>query len=256
MVKSAGVNFKDRVLVAITTCGAAPYVDLSLTKLKSFGLNCVVFDDGSFSDELQNVCDKHDVYLVGKCKPKEKHWFYGDYASTLAATRLANALGYEFLLKISRRWICMEDPTISLEQLYLASGGTTFSNATRPKDGEGFGFRTDCFCIHVPTWIKVLPEMESRLKTGKVGLVEALWHTYAKTLQPDTDKYKQYVKEHPRHISRTGYVGWDWEGNNSLIKTDQRLWHECNSIQDYANVAKYCGLDYKPEDFFLREIRH
>lgn len=255
MDKQTNMNFRDNVLVAVTTCGAAPYVDLSLTKLKSFNLNCVVFDDGSFDETLQKVCDKHEVYLIGKCKPKEKHWYYGDYSSTLSAIRLADYCCYDFLLKISRRWIWLEDPIPSLDRLYTESGGSTFSNATRPQDGVGFGFRTDCFCIHVPTWLSVITDMENRLKTGDVGLVEAVWHSYAKKLQPDTELYKNYVKYNPRHISRTGYIGWDFEGNNSLEKLKQRLWHECNSLEDYYKVAKECNLPYCVEDFNLKEIR-
>ena len=100
-----------RFLYAITTYDAYAYVDLSLTLVKDkMGLNCVVFDDGSYSSKLQEVCDKHNVFLIGKNNSKTPVWCRADLANTINAIRYADFNGYDYVIKCSRRWICLDNP--------------------------------------------------------------------------------------------------------------------------------------------------
>ena len=169
------------ILACITTYDSYAYVDLSLAYLKQkFNIPCIVLDDGSYSSKLQNVCDKHEVFLIGKTKPKEEIWGMGDLISTINAIRYASFHGYDYILKISRRWICLDNPIPSLNVLINISDGSTYSSWTSTWN---FGFRTEFMCLRTKEWMQVVPEMEERVKyvkTNPIGLVEAFIHKYAK----------------------------------------------------------------------------
>lgn len=242
------MSIRSKVLACISTYASAPYVDITLTNLKKWNIQAVVFDDGSSDTNLLKVCIKHGVTLIGLHNVRRGH-YCGDFYNTYLGMKTALDLGYIFCMKISRRWIPLIDPIPSLEKLYIESKGYTYSNATRPNFKDGFGFRTDTFVTVVEAYKDILPDMLTRANNNDIGLVEARMHNYARKIQPKDSMYVEYMKKHPTTTDRDGYIHWDWLGSNSTIKIDTRLQPEVTSLSEYCTIANNLGLNYKPDDF-------
>lgn len=159
----------NKILYAITTYDAYAYVDLSIHMHKKFGNDVVVIDDGSCSRKLHDVCVKHNVPLLGIVNNPAKKFDEGDVISTVTAIHYAYSHGYTHVVKQSRRWICLENPTPSLEKLIDETGGVTFSYYTT---SYGFGFRTEFCAYELKTWINALDKIYDSFKNKKrLGLV-------------------------------------------------------------------------------------
>ena len=185
----------NKILYAITTYDAYAYIDLSIHMHKKFGNDVIVIDDGSCSKKLHDVCLKYNVPLIGISNTPAKKFDEGDVISTVQAILYAYSHGYTHVVKQSRRWICLENPTPSLEKLINESGGVTFSYYTKT---WGFGFRTEFCAYEVKTWIHGLETIYNTFKNGQgFGLVEHYMHVIAERIQPQTNQYKEYKKNHP-----------------------------------------------------------
>lgn len=252
-------EFREKTLAAITTYGKHGFIDLSLTKLKSFGLNCAVFDDGSKSERLKEVCDKHGVYLSGLYKRRPNITNIrdvrlvhscGDVLSTVDAMNYAVAHGYKFVIKISRSLICLEDPIPSLYKLYVDSEGSTFTNFTT---SWGMGFRTELTAYNMDYWSSVMHNIGlDALRDNGVGLVEAFMHNYARKVQPTSDKYRAYIsaQEEGPVAGSDSYVHWHWMGTDKRNCPKHILWHDSNTPRDYLKACEECELsDYNTSDF-------
>lgn len=236
-----------RILLAITTYGAAAYVDLSLAMHKSWQADVIVCDDGSCSVELADVCQRHNVPLIGVCRTRERVPGFGDLIATTELIRYAAAHGYDLAVKQSRRWICLEDPRPSLAALAKASGGNTFSNITQ---SFNFGFRTEFTGYRVADWLPVLPEIYQQIKSGREVFVEAYIHRLARRIEPQTAQYRNFIKNEPPHATdQTGYVHWAWMGNDRRHPPQRIMWHDRHRPEDYYLLARKLNLAWKLEDF-------
>ena len=242
---------KQDILVALTTYGSAPYIDLSLTAYERQSSPCViVVDDGSRSTALRDVCKKHRVPLLNtNSRPDaSKTNGIGDVLSTCAAIRTAYALGYGYVVKQSRRWICKDDPIPSLVDVFTKSDAATAASYTTT---YGFGFRTEFFAMRVKEWMTVVDEIEDTALNNpkKVGLVEAFIHKYAKSLEPNSEQYNAYKKELNLPPSKAGYALWNFVGTDKKNPPSNIIWHDRDNTTVYANYAKELGLLYTVADF-------
>ena len=106
-----------KILYAITTYDGYAYVDLSLKLHKKFGNDVIVIDDGSLSENLNDVCLKHNVPLFNFANNSAKKFDNGDLVSTTLAIQYAYSHGYDYVVKHSRRFVFTENPTPSLIKL-------------------------------------------------------------------------------------------------------------------------------------------
>lgn len=237
----------NKILYAITTYDAYAYVDLSIHMHKKWGNDVIVIDDGSCSKKLHDVCIKYNVPLFGIVNNPAKKFDEGDVISTVQAIHYAYANGYTHVVKQSRRWICLENPTPSLNVLIDESGGVTFSNYTKT---WGFGFRTQFCGYEVKTWINCLEKIYNSFRRNEnLGLVEHYIHLIAESNEPQTEKYKKYKLIHNNEDKCKGFVGWNWMGNDKKNTPSYILWHNNNTPSDYYNKAKNQGLNYTLDDF-------
>lgn len=237
-----------KILYAITTYDAYAYVDLSITMHKKFGNDVIVIDDGSCSHNLHDVCVKHKVALLG-CGINQAVTFpEGDVISTTQAIEYAYAHGYTHVVKQSRRWICLENPTPSLIQLINQSEGITFSNITKT---WGFGFRTQFCCYDTSAWINIIKEIYTDLNNKKnLGLVERYIHVLAIKHQPTSEKYINYINGQQGFLQhQKGYVHWKWMGDDKAKTPQYILWHNANKTCDYLKISLQEKLPYQIKDF-------
>ena len=54
---------------------------------------------------------------------------------------------------------------------------------------------------------------------------------------------------HPAPPDRNGYAQWELIGDDRVLKSELRLWHDANSLADYAAVAKQWSMPYEEADF-------
>lgn len=237
----------ERTVIGITTYGAAAYVDLSLTMHRSWEADVIVCDDGSASPVLHDVCQRHRVPLIGVCRTRERIPGFGDLIATTELIRYAAAHGFEFAIKQSRRWICLEDPRPSLESLADVSGGNTFSNITT---SFRFGFRTEFTGYRVADWMPVLPTIYAQVQSGREVFVEAYIHRLARSIEPQTEQYRQYISsagEYP--ADQTGYVHWTWMGDDRRRPPTSVMWHDFQNSADYYLKSRELGLPWSFTDF-------
>lgn len=236
-----------KILTAITTFGAAAYVDLALTSLARWQADVIVCDDGSCSADLHNVCQKHNVPLIGVCRTREHVPGFGDLIATTEGIRYAASHGFDLLIKQSRRWICLADPRPSLEDLALSSGGNTFSNITK---SFNFGFRTEFTGYLVKDWMAILPEIYKQIQSGREVFVEGYIHQLARKIEPDSVQYRYFIAgESGFRPDQTGYVHWDFMGEDRKSVPDYILWHDSHSPEDYLFESQKFGLKYEIDDF-------
>lgn len=238
-----------KILYAITTYDAYAYIDLSITMHKKFGNDVIVIDDGSCSEKLHNVCIKHNVPLFGLVSVSSHRFDVGDVISTVQAIQYAYLHGYTHVVKQSRRWICLENPTPSLSRLIDETNGATFSNITT---AWGFGFRTEFCAYDTSVWINVIKQIYPDLKNKRdLGLVEHYIHVLAQNCQPQTDMYKNYVLKQNYASHQSGYIHWQYMGTDKSRTPSYILWHNANSPNDYLKISKQESLPYQISDFTI-----
>lgn len=236
-----------KTLVGVTTFGSFAYIELALAIYQSWQADVIVCDDGSCSTQLQEVCDRYRVPLIGICRTRERVPGFGDLIATTELIRYASAHGFDLAIKQSRRWICLADPRPSLEDLASRSGGNTFSHITQ---SFNFGFRTEFTGYLVKDWLPVLPEIYRQIKSGSEVFVEAFIHKLARKIEPDSVQYRNFIAgESGFRPDQTGYVHWGFMGDDRRAVPEHILWHDSHSPEDYYQKALELGLKLKLNDF-------
>lgn len=236
-----------KTLFGITTFGSFAYVELSIFCHRQWGADVIVCDDGSCSEKLHEVCSKYNVPLIGVCRTREKVPGFGDLIATTELIRYAAAHGFDLAVKQSRRWICLADPRPSLEDLASRSGGNTFSHITK---SFNFGFRTEFTGYLVKDWLPILPEIYKQIKSGREVFVEGYIHNLARKIEPDSVQYRDFIAgEAGFQPDQTGYVHWDFMGDDRRAVPEHILWHDSHNAADYYHKAQELGLDSSLTDF-------
>lgn len=237
-----------KTLICLTTYGAAAYIDLSLAMYRRFGADVIVCDDGSGSHDLQMVCKKYNVPLFGCCKTRETVPGFGDMIGTVEGIRYGAAMGYDLVIKQSRRWITLVDPRRSLEHLAEMSEGATFSNITK---SFNFGFRTEFTGYRISAWLDMLPVIGDQIQSGKEVFVEGYIHKLARKVEPDTARYHSFIRHRSKGYAedQKGYVHWEWMGNDRRQVPEYIMWHDTHSPEDYHAKAQELGLKWSINDF-------
>jgi hypothetical protein len=239
--------------LVIGTYGAVPYIHLSLECRKRFypDIPTLISDDCSpSSDSLKSLCDTYKADFITNQKHMPDH--YGDLSAFVNGFKWAKEKNIDLLLKISRRFIPMFDWSKELIQCYNDSEASTYSNYC---SNYGFGFRTECVGLHVPTWFKLglVDEMDKKLSELSGGLfMEGYIHNLAQGAMWNTSgKATQWFIDNEVPKERLGYCPLPFMGTNRAIKKPNVLWHDYTHPLYYLAKSQEFGIfDYKPESFY------
>lgn len=233
-------------LVGITTYSSPAYIDLSLYYMTRYRqCDVIVLDDCSRDKKLMEVCQKYHVPMLSN-RIHYTHYGNGDLNMMATIIEYARENGYQYAVKQSRRWICLQNPFAALEDTICASGGYTFTNVTKT---EHFGFRTEFIAFDAKAWYKNVPEMRKAVENDSHGLVEHYVHLLARKTQPPSALYHEYMESHPCGEGEDGYVKLDWMGTDRSHVPAGILWHNTHQPSVYHRKAREVGLDYRKEDF-------
>ncbi len=243
-----GALFDNRVGVVIGTFAAVPYVHLQLEAARRIypGTPILVHDDGSpHRDRLAELCQDYGADFVGASERKAQ--FLGDVSVYRAGILWAQERGIKYLLKLSRRWIWLEDWRPSFLDLADTTDADTFSHYCT---ANGFGFRTECVGFKVAAW-HAIPEWAERvIAADKNIFVEYDLHRLAEQVSKHgSEKWKKWDRENKRQPDRLGYVPWPLMGTSRHTAVDSHLWHNSHRPSDYAALARSWGLGYTAQDF-------
>lgn len=214
-----------KILFAITSYNRPSYIDLSLHFLSKWknDFDIIVIDDCSKNSKYNEVCAKYGVPLIITDK-HHSNYGSGDVLQTVIAIEYAKQNGYDYVVKQSQRWICMENPSISLKGLIEKHPeSSTFTNSTK---SFNIGFRTEFFCMKISDWIKFVPNLKEFGNRKSLPMVEAFVHGLSKRLQKGN-----------------GFTTWDWMGTDRRNPPPYILWHDRHSPKDYQKVADSLSLN-------------
>lgn len=232
--------------VLISTFAAVPYVHLLLESLRRERCNppVIVCDDGSKQAEpLAAICEDYPAKFVTRVR--SPHHFVGDLASLAEGLRWADYNEIGLLVKFSRRFMPITPWTDDLQKLAISTQMPTFSHeCTR----YGFGFRTECMALHVPSWQIALPRLQEQVDKAEPCFVEAFVHDLARFVMQDACTVaRRYNATRPP--DKNAYAVWPLMNDSRHTRDVGYLWHDCDTPLDYARVAKCWGLPYGAADF-------
>ncbi|WP_225774071.1 hypothetical protein [Pseudomonas sp. Marseille-Q5115] len=239
-----------RVGLVIATFAALPYVHLALESRCRFypQVPVLVHDDGSRQGPvLRQLCAQYGVAF--SCNPHRLRHTVGDLSAFVEGLEWAEHLGLELLVKMSRRFIPLVNWLPCLQQLAWHSQYATYSQRCT---GSGFGFRTECIGLHVPSWRNGGPYESLRQRTclNEPLFVEGYVHNLARSLHRSCcDANRHYEAQHPRPSEADAYGAWPLMPESRWERSAHLLWHDCDTPVDYARLAVLYGLPYSPLDF-------
>lgn len=143
-------NAAPRIGLVIGTFGSPAYVHLHLEVHHRLfpGVPVLVHDDASQETErLASLCDEYGAEFSSNSE-RAGHQ-RGDLSVLIAGLHWARANGIELLVKMSRRFLPLEDWTGPLSVLAMDSQYATYSSWTRSWD---YGFRSECLGVAVQPW--------------------------------------------------------------------------------------------------------
>lgn len=237
-----------KFLVAITTYEDAPCVELNICLYKKYkACDIIVLDDHSNDKQLQEVCKKYDVPLL----INEKRYGHqcGDLYMTAKAIEYAYQNNYEYVLKCSKKFMCMANPFISLEKLIQQSHGYTFTSVCLQCN---FQTRTQFVCFKSNAWINFVNKMKQDAQNYNFSFVQQYLPILCKQCEPKNDDvYIDYQKT-KSHMLNKHIVYWSLIGDMKNHTPNYILWRHKNNAKDYHNLSLFFNLPYTEEDFIIK----
>jgi hypothetical protein len=237
--------------LVIGTFAAVPYIHLQLEARRRLypQVPLLVHDDASPAQEqLRRLCAEYGCEFESNDSRLPSH--VGDVSCFVGGLLWAQRNDLDIVVKLSRRFLPLEDWTTGLRDLALASQYPTYSNVTK---SFGFGFRTECVGMAVREWIggRAHEQLAMIAITSESPFVEAFVHNIARRLAEfrceRAVRWDEMVG--PRPADRNGYAPWDFMGTDRCERYPQFLWHDSAQPNDYHELARQWGLSYGHEDF-------
>ena len=168
--------------LVIGTFAAVPYIHLQLEARRRLypHVPLLVHDDASpAQEELRRLCGEYGCEFETNDRRLPSH--VGDVSCFVGGLLWAQQNHLDILVKLSRRFLPLEDWTTELRDLALASQYPTFCNVTKT---FGFGFRSECVGMAVREWIsdRAHEQLAMIAITAESPFVEALVHNIARRL--------------------------------------------------------------------------
>jgi hypothetical protein len=236
--------------LVIGTFAAAPYVHLALeSRQRNYpDIPLLVSDDGSPNrEELRALCERYGAEFVSATKRK-KHML-GDISAFVHGLEWALKNELELLVKMSRRFIPLQNWVPGLQRLAYETQYATYSNRC---DHFGYGFRTECVAFHTRSWcdLGALEELRAFLTRNESVFVEASIHNLARRVhKSNCEANRAYEKLNPRPGEADAYGPWSVMADKRTTPTPNILWHDSNLSHDYWQAALRYGLSYHAQAF-------
>lgn len=228
--------------VVIGTHGSLPYIrlHLELRKRNWPSVPCLVVDDASEQvEELRALCDSYGCDFAAN--ERRLGHAGGDMNVFTRGLAWAAGKGVDLLVKFSRRWLFTDDWQPNLLALAEESQHATYSNRD---DSNGFGFRTECLGMHVPSWAasEFHSDIAGRTLTGQWLLPERLVHIYAERIfkRSATKACRKWVSLRPS--SPREFATWNAIGTSRRTRFPNVYWHETHTPSEYAALAESLGV--------------
>lgn len=243
-IRSYTQESSSRIGMIIGTFAAVPYVHLQLEARRRMypEVPLLVHDDSSKQQErLRKLCAEYGADFLTTEERLPSH--NGDLSCFSRGLQWAAEHGIEFLLKLSRRWVWKEDFRPSL----LASFETGAPTVTYHTRTYGFGFRSECVAMKVSEWNT--PSIRSQIASKIAERVPGVFvERYIHVLAMEIAKRAKWSGPN-KTGDRTGYAPWPFMGDDRHSRHPSRMWHNSESAEDYAALAREWGLTYTAQDF-------
>lgn len=236
-----------RIGFAIGTYGTPSYVELNVRKLLSFGIepeDILVIDDASGDERLPVICKELGVGF--ESNEKNLGHFPGDFRVFSRAVGWGFVKGYDLVVKVSRRFICLEDPRPSLEALHERFNASCYGTRNHVLQ---LPLRTEFVALNVSHWRYFIPELEDQGydQDNRTGTFEHWFVEIAKVVQTLHLRYSKNVDY--KDLQRFGFIYWDFVHFNVSYRSEKQLWHFANEPKDYFEAAKSIGMKCESSDF-------
>jgi hypothetical protein len=234
----------------IGSYAAVPYVHLHLEVWRRYCDNVpiLIHDDCSPKrDELEELSAAYGAAFHSTLR-RMGHTA-GDLHVLLHGLDWASASGIEILVKFSRRFVPLVNWQPDLGALAMETQYATYSALCRH---YGYGFRTECLALHVPSWVADGgPEVLRRHCGRGKCLVESVVHHAARQVHRNNCAWnKRYELLHPREYKSGAYGTWKLPGDNRREARREFLWHNSSRPRDYYRKAIQYGIEcYRERDF-------
>jgi hypothetical protein len=237
--------------LVVGTFASVPYIHLHLEARRRFypELPLLVHDDASPKvNELKRLCDDYGCEF--ETNDIRQPPFIGDLSCFIGGLLWGRQRGIDLLVKMSRRFVPVENWIPGLQALAMASQYPTYCSHTVT---FGFGFRSECVGIAVREWIAL--RMHHALVSTAIAdgtpFVEGFIHNLARRLADLRCSRARDWDERQGHRpgDRDGYAPWDFMGTDRCTKYPSHLWHDSAAPGDYARCAQQWGLPYVEQDF-------
>jgi hypothetical protein len=244
--------------LVIGTYGAVPYIHLQLESLRRFhpGTPCLVVDDFSPQrEQLAGLCREYGAEFC--TNSKRLGHVAGDMNAFCKGHAWANERKLEYLVKFSRRWIPVVPWIDEFVRVARATGAPTLNNRC---EFHGFGFRSECVGMHVPTWRKAnaLAPIQENIRRAQqilpsgvtadqqhVFLVEGIVHEAAhQASKRGGEIWKKFIAERPPRRGCEHYAEWPLMGHSRRHPQPGVLWHEWARPEGYHSQLKAWGIHY------------
>ena len=241
-----------KIGVIIGTHAAVPYIHLHLESARRNypEVRLLVNDDGSpFGTHLAQLCYKYEADFY--CNSSGRlQWTTGDLTNYARGVLWGWENELDIVVKFSRRFIPLVNWVPDLKALAWESDYPTYSSYS---EYFGFGFLTECLGMHVRSWLPFVPNIHEEVRISRReggSFVEHRIHLIAEKVLENSrsEVNKRWDEKNPMPEARRGYANWDLAYEKAK-KKPERLWHDCNTPEDYVEVAKQWGLPYRAKDF-------
>ena len=247
--------------LVIGTYASLAYVHLQLEAWRRHcaDMPCLVRDDCSHErDRLSGLC--RDYGADFESNTRRRGHVVGDMLVFTRGLAWAASVGTNLLVKFSRRWIPLMPWQDALGRLASESQSPTLcARCTH----HGFGFRSECVAMHVPTWIateamqplcreiQAASLVDASLSPAESGiLVEAVVHNSARRAYKARPRAcDEYEIAHPRPHGCDSYAEWPMMGSDRVSRREGVLWHEWSRPEEYHRALVEWGIrDYSLAD--------
>ena len=228
---------------------ALPYIHVGLESRKRLypDVPLLVSDDLSpNAGALEELCKSYGADFI--TSSIRQNPCVGDMAAYVNGLKWAKEKNLDILVKMSRRFIPKVNWVPELQSLAMESQYPTYSQQCIHYN---FGFRTECFGMHVNSWSgAALDNIRREVEANNSVFVEKFMHDCARSLAESAcEACQTYQRSNskPEHIN--GYATWNFMPPSRIKTSTNYLWHDSHSRFDYYKLSQEYGLPYTEEDF-------
>lgn len=253
--KQLNIDYKPKNIgLVIGTYGSVGHIHLQLENAKKNfpNIQILIIDDGSNKKNiLKNLCQQYNVQFLSN-NINYGHMI-GDVKVVYDGLKWAKENNISYIYKLSRRFI----PIVNLEKItndIIKSEFATYSNVC------DWGIRSECMLLHTDLWYThCLNALEDFIKySAKDGLPhpvpEVLYTRLCKRFYYALSAINNKILDdmlYTDYIKKGLIFGiLPFLNNNRGEKSDNYLWHSCNTPMNYLSYSRYFGLNsYEISDF-------